>query len=348
MKKKVMKKPIDVKLQEKFLNSKLDICKNFLYFIIAPLILMLVGIILISTVGFNLSNQLTGYSTFTIYVNNENNFGENIASYDLNNTKDYEKVKNLIEDTLSNQGIKISSYRTATMNIDDYLVINGQAVQVDFANTLGKDKINEQNQTLKDSLLVAFGYNDYTQAVSDIDYIQPIQTFDYVIALLAGIVFALVASMLYISLRYNKLAFIPMLMIVFLDLLTVLSLILICRIVVSLNIGVVLLTTLCLSLFNIFYLYSKLKYNIKTDKYSHTNLKDIVNSTSKEIFIKKSIIYIWLILFFIIFIAISVPGVRYVALGILISLIVTLYNSSFVLPSIVATIYKTNNKKKLI
>ena len=78
-----------MQLNQKIINSKFNITKNFLYFLIVPAVIILVGIILLCTVGFNLGTDFTGSSTFKVYVNNENTLGEEIASYNLDNKDDY-------------------------------------------------------------------------------------------------------------------------------------------------------------------------------------------------------------------------------------------------------------------
>lgn len=336
-----MKKPYDLKFQDKVMNSKFDLCKNFLYFLIAPLIIMLVGIILVSTVGFNIGTDFSGYSTFRVYVNSQNDFGENFASYDLDNAEDYKAVKSIIENTFDAQNLDIVSYKVTTMNIDDYLVIDGQAIEIDFVNTVSSENRQLQNENLREGILTAFGYqNDYPLAVSTVDYVQPMQSFNYIIALLAGIVFAIVVSMIYLSIRYNAYAFVSTIMICAIDILSVLSLLLIFRVVVSMTIGIIVLSTLILSLLNIFAHYSKMKYNIRTDKFAEKRAIRVSELSAKELLVKKTIIYICLILFSIIMIAISVPAVRQVGLGLLISVIVTYYTSTFILPAFVGTIYK--------
>ena len=83
-----------------------------------------------------------------------------------------------------------------------------------------------------------------------------------------------------------------------------------------------------------------MKYNIRTDKFAEKRTIKVSELSAKEFLVKKTIMYICLILFSIIMIAISVPAVRQVGLGLLISVIVTYYTSTFILPAFVGTIYK--------
>ena len=51
-------------------KSKFNYCKNLKWFLIAPIAIILVGIILFSTIGFNLGLDFTGGSVLTVYSNN--------------------------------------------------------------------------------------------------------------------------------------------------------------------------------------------------------------------------------------------------------------------------------------
>ena len=119
-------------LDQKFKDSKLNISKNFIYYIIGPIVLMLVALIIVCTVNFNLGSDFAGYSSFKIYANNENKIESTV--YDLEKKSDYNEFKDKIETILDENGLKIISYRTSTMKISDYDVYYGQAVEVVFKN----------------------------------------------------------------------------------------------------------------------------------------------------------------------------------------------------------------------
>ena len=76
----------------KIKNSNLKISKNFLYYMIAPIVILLVGLILICTVGFNGGADLRGASTFTIYANAEGAYGQPSAQYDINKDGEFDAL----------------------------------------------------------------------------------------------------------------------------------------------------------------------------------------------------------------------------------------------------------------
>ena len=163
--------PFDQKLENKLIASNWKISKNFLYYMIAPLVILLTAIVLICTVGFNLGTDFTGGSTFKLYVNNEALLGENeqIKVYNLDNKDDYNEVYNKVKTILNKNGLKIVSYRKSSMDISEYKVFSGQAIEVIFRNKASGTDVANENESLKVQLLSEFNYNDYANAMSTVD-----------------------------------------------------------------------------------------------------------------------------------------------------------------------------------
>lgn len=336
-------------LNQKIVSSKFNITKNFLYFLIVPAVLLIVGIILLSTVGFNLGTDFTGKSTFKIYVNSDNSFGEEIAVYDLSNSDDYNEVYDKIELVIKDNDLKIDSYRTSTMNILDYKVDLGQAVEVSYQNISDDEsEIALLNNKVRSDLITAFGYNDYASAVSTIDVSPAKPSFNWAIGIVASIVFAYVVVAIYMAFRYNPSIFVVGLLQIVVDLILTISLVLITRLTVNLSFGIVLLTTFIMSIFNLFYYYSKTKSNLASGRFERAKNSEIANATTKELTFNKSLICIALLLVSILFSALAVDGVRNVALGIMICLIVIYFTSQTLLPSFWSVVFKKKNAKKVV
>lgn len=338
-------------LDSKIQNSKLNIPKNFLYFLIAPLLILLTGVILLCTIGFNLGTDFTGYSVVKVYVNNELEIvDETVSSYDLNDKKDYNKVYNKITDALSGQDVKITSYTISSMNIIDenFIVSNGQAVEIKYQhNTNNLELIEVADNTIRQNLIAEFSYQNYDQAVSSADFVEPATNLGWTIAIVASIVFAFIVSAIYMSFRYSPTASLVMLMQLALDLFLVIALLTICRLTINFSMGIILLATFAFSLFNIIYFYMKTKDNLKSEKHGKVGLSMLANVTTKEMIYKKMLIYGLVLIATILFIAVAVEGVRQVALGLLIALVVTFYTSTFILPSFWVTLFKDKKKQNL-
>ena len=95
-------------LEQRFKDSKLNISKNFIYYIIGPIILMLIAVVIVCTINFNLGSDFAGYSSFKIYVNNENTIATTV--YDLDKKRDYNDFKNKIKSIFDSKDLKIVSY----------------------------------------------------------------------------------------------------------------------------------------------------------------------------------------------------------------------------------------------
>ena len=98
-------------IDEKIENSKFSYTKNLKYFIIAPIIIIVVGIILLCTLGFNLGFDFTGGTNMTIFVNSSDWADENFSGqvYDIDD--DYETICNKISNVLNKYGLTASSFQ---------------------------------------------------------------------------------------------------------------------------------------------------------------------------------------------------------------------------------------------
>ena len=66
-----MNKKNKLSISKKIEKSKLDIVKNALYFVLLPVVILIVGVILLTTVGFSKGIDFAGGQTFKVYVNDE-------------------------------------------------------------------------------------------------------------------------------------------------------------------------------------------------------------------------------------------------------------------------------------
>ena len=243
--------PFDQKLENKLIASNWKISKNFLYYMIAPLVILLTAIVLICTVGFNLGTDFTGGSTFKLYVNNEALLGENeqIKVYNLDNKDDYNEVYNKVKTILNKNGLKIVSYRKSSMDISEYKVFSGQAIEVIFRNKASGTDVANENESLKVQLLSEFNYNDYANAMSTVDAKVGKNAFNFSMEILAGIVVGLALVVIYMLIRKYRGLTIMMIMQVALDLLILFGLLLVCRPIINLNLGIAVIISFILSSF---------------------------------------------------------------------------------------------------
>ena len=333
-------------LENKIKNSKHSPTRNFLYYVIAPLVVLLAGIILFCTVGFNYGVDFTGGSSFTIYTNNDAIY-QDVESYDLDDAEDYSIVYNKIVDVLADGNCTLVSCQTTKVDIFEDNVFGGQAIKVVYQNSAtGEDAIANQNEALRSRILSNFEYQSHQNALSSIDTIEPSYTFNWLAGLLSAILFAMLACAVYFAVRFGLYAFVMTILQVAFDGLLTLSLLAICRVTVNMSVGIVILASVVLSLANIFLFLNKTRDGVKAGRYAKMRNNDMADATTKDLAVKKGIAYIIMLLVAIIFVALSVSGIRMVALGIILALVVTFYTSNFVLGSVWATIYRPKKIKK--
>lgn len=333
------KKNCFARLNKRIENSKVDMVKKALYFLIVPFVILLVGIILLTTVGFSKGIDFSGGQTFKVYVNNEDKL-ENSTVYDLNKDKDYNEVYKKITFVLQENGANLISYQTSTVDIKEYDVYGGQAVKVTYQSNI------EDQSLLRADLIEAFGYESYDGAISSIDEVIPVSYTNLVFGLIAGILLGIIAITIYMSFRFSRSAFFTVFLQSALDIFLTLGLMLICRVPVNLTVGIVVLAAFFMSILNCFVYYNKVRENRKAGLYDKLSNSDIANRVTKQIAVKKTVVYIGAILVSLLFIIFSVNAIKVVALGILFACIASYYTSTFLLPTLWAVIDKPKKKKQ--
>ena len=334
-----------ISMDKKIANSKFSPTGKILYFLISAVVILITGIILSCTVGFNWGADFTGSSSFKIYVNNEASF-ENVAVYDLNDKEDYNAVYEKIDAVLDEYDLKIVSYRTSSINLmTQYNIPDGQAVEVFFQNKATEDdKIEVENQLLRSAIIAEFDYANFENAVTSVDFTPAQSSFNWIIGILAAIVFGVLAAIVYMMFRYHKSAWIVLILQVALDVLLFAGLLSITRLTVNLSVGIAILSAFVLSIMNAFVFYSKTKENIKSGNFEESNNKKIADASVKGVLFKKVLAYAVMVLITIILAIVAVEGVREVALAVLIALVVTFFSSTFFTPAIWSVVYKEKKK----
>lgn len=331
-----------ISLEKKIINSKFSFTKHALYYMIVPALILIVGIILNFTVGFNLGTDWTGSSSVKVFVNYEETLVD-ANSYNLNDSKDFSTVFGKVKTVFEENNLKIVSYRTSTMKYD---IVNGQAVEVVFQNNSTKEAdINNENEELRQALIAEFEYANYENAVSTVDFAPAQYSFNWAIGLLAGIVFGLISTIIYMMFRYDKSAWVVLVLQTALDFLLTMSLICIFRLTINLTIGIAILSTFIMTILNTFVYYAKMKENIKSGKFAGMKNDQMANTTVKETLFKKTVLFAILLLLTFVIAIISVEGIREVALALSVALITTYFTSTFFTPAVWKVVYKESKKK---
>lgn len=338
-----MNKKNSISIANKIENSKIDIVRMSLRFVLIPIIILLVGVILFATVGFTQGIDFTGGYTFKIYVNNEAKL-ENATVYDLDERKDYDEVYKKISLILEENNVNLVSYQTAKVNLPEYDVYDGVAVSVTYQT----NEHSKEPSEIRGKLVDVFGYSEYDTAVSIVEEVYAVESFNWMIVLVATVLFGLISAIIYMSIRYSKSAIFVMFIQVALDVFLTLGLMLIFRVTVNLSVGIIVLSAFFVSMINSFIFYNKIKENRKSGLCENKTNTEIANKATKQIAYKKFVAYICAIVVALVFIILSVSAVRAVAVGILLMLVATFYTSTFLLPTFWSVVDKEKKNKKKI
>ena len=335
-----------LKLENTIKNMQHSPARNFLYYIIAPLAVLLIGIILFCTVGFNYGVDFTGGSTVMVYVNNDSIY-QDATTYDLDASEDYAIVCDKIASVLADANCTLVSCQTTKMDIYEDGVYGGMAVKIVYQNsTSDKDAIAIQNDAIRDRIITNFEYQSHQNAVSTIETVAPQYSFNWLAGLLAGALFALLACAVYFAFRFGFYSALLTILQVSLDASVTLALLAICRITMNMNSAVILLVSVAFSLLNIFLFLNRTRDSVNGGRFVKMRNTQMADTTTKELAVKKGIMYITLLLASIVFVAVATAGVRMIALGTILTLVVTFYTSNFVLGGIWAVVYRPKKVKK--
>ncbi|MBO5394367.1 MAG: hypothetical protein J6A28_00485 [Clostridia bacterium] len=328
-------------LENKIKNSNFQITKNFLYYAIAPVVVLLVGIILLCTVGFNASTEFTGGSTFSVYVNNGGEYSQS-TTYDID--KDYNLLCGKIADVLNEENCVVESFHKTQIDIEG-VVAGGDAIKVVFKNS--SENVEGQNQAIKDRVLSAiYGDSSNEDAMTDVSSFKGTISLGWTIALVGAVIFAIALASIYLAFRGRS----PMWLIAVvqgvIDIMVTAGLILICRIPVGTGVAAVIASCGFVSLVNCFCFLSRAKHNIANGLYDKITKSRMADTTTKELAFKKGIIAAVCAIIVILLTIVPVSGIRYAALSALVMLITTFYTTHFITPALWTATYKTTKKIK--
>lgn len=315
------------KLQNKFNNSNYDFTKHFRYLMFIPLILVLVGLIVFSFCGFNLSYDFT--DTYSITVKYSSSLEENVKNeYKYNITK-------IIKDN------NVSSYEFTISQDSSYNILTYRYRAIDNKN---ESQMIELGETIKDDI-VALGINENDVTVSDL--IPKAYQANIIGNLALAFGLGLVGVIIYLFIRFDYASALNIIVSMFIDWLLLFAIYSICRIPMDISILAVFVTTTLLGLVNNVVLYDKIRENLNDEQNSKLLNNELIslsirNNLSFNII---SNMIIWIALFIVM--AVSITSVKFAILPILIWMILNIVTINMILPFVWTKLYNRTKDIKL-
>ena len=348
-------------LDETVEKSKFDFCKNLKWFLIAPLVIILVGIILLCTVGFNLGIDFTGGSNMTIFIDEKGAYSETKLDAD----KDAKIIKKKIQDVLNKHDLKITTLQSTTIDAEDLGISKGSAIIVKYQNdnSLETEEIEAINDQIRLELLKAFGY--ITEADGDVD-VGNIGEFNKAVLVQNGgvttasasaelmlksfiaLLVAVALILIYIAIRFEFTSGLAAILALFHDILVTASVVLICRIQVNVAFIAALITILGYSINNTIIIFDRMRDKTKIAKNSNEKIdnKIIANNAVKETMLRSILTGITTFIMIFMITVIGVADIREFAFPIMVGILAGFYSSVFMTPGLWAIAYRPRKRKK--
>ena len=361
-------------IDDKIANSKFSFTKNLKYFLIAPIIITIVGIVLLCTLGFNLGFDFTGGTNMTIYTNGERleNSAFSEQSYDVDKDEDYNTVLEKIDGVLGEFNLEASSYQKTTIDINadrglGFVISDGGAVIVKFQN--GEGDVEEVNHKIRLALMEEFGYislpeNTDIMSLDDSTVQSYIDGTNYSALIANGgvttasasnelmmrsflaLLVAIVLILIYVAIRFELTSGLAAILALFHDIIITSSIMLICRVQINSAFIAALITILGYSINNTIIIFDRIRENVKMSK----NLGKINNFEVADRSVRQTLtrsILTTLTTFIMIFFVtvIGVSDIQEFAFPIMIGILSGFYSSIFLTPGLWAIAYRPSKKK---
>ena len=355
---KKYKKTSKFSLDEKIENSKFNFCKNLKWFLIAPIVICLVGVVLLCTLGFNLGIDFTGGSNMTIYLDTDGTYtvDDSVVS------TDQRVLEQKINNVLREYGLDINTYQDTTMNISGMGIEDGKAVIIKYQNNnkLETAKIEETNNKIRLDLLKAFKYVDENATLETIGSIEESALIanggittasassELMMKSFIALLVAILLILVYVAFRFEFTSGLAAILALFHDLLVTTSIMLICRIEINVSFIAALVTILGYSVNNTIIIFDRMRSDLKTAKQSNAKIsnQEVANGAVRASFMRTILTTLTTFIMIFMVTVIGVPDIREFAFPIMIGILAGFYSATCLTPGLWAIAYRPKKNKK--
>ena len=355
---KKYKKTSKFSLDEKIENSKFNFCKNLKWFLIAPIVICLVGVVLLCTLGFNLGIDFTGGSNMTIYLDTDGTYTVDDSVVSTNQRVLEQKINNVLRE----YGLDINTYQDTTMNISGMGIEDGKAVIIKYQNNnkLETAKIEEINDKIRLDLLKAFKYVDEDATLETIGSIEESALIanggittasassELMMKSFIALLVAILLILVYVAFRFEFTSGLAAILALFHDLLVTTSIMLICRIEINVSFIAALVTILGYSVNNTIIIFDRMRSDLKTAKQSNAKIsnQEVANGAVRASFMRTILTTLTTFIMIFMVTVIGVPDIREFAFPIIIGILAGFYSATCLTPGLWAIAYRPKKNKK--
>lgn len=315
-----------------FMQKDFNIVKNWKYYFVAPLVLILVAIIVFACIGFNLGIDFTGGTILEV------NFGTDIS------TSEYNTYKSQIETVLKDNGITKYSMQKEGSTED-------AAISIKFQDINGKSEddmaelISEVKADIEEKLNP--GNTNSQFEVEDSQRIGASASSNLITNALLAVSIATVLMLIYIAIRFEFASGVAAIVALLHDVLVMCALVIICRIQINSSFIAALITIIGYSINNTIVIFDRIRENLRKPEYAKTTNAQMVDISVKQTLTRTIYTSLTTIMSVLLLAIIGVSSIREFLLPIIFGLFAGTYSSVFVSGSIWSFIYNRSKDKRL-
>lgn len=316
-------------LKEKIKNCDYNFAKNVLYHLIAPCVILLVGIILLCTVNFNLSYDFKESTVATVVI----------VDKDLDKNEVYSNAQKDIKEVCKQNGIDFVIYQKVETNYyGDAISVKFDRVSDEVKEKLEKDLLEKFYPTLTDK----DEQNEYVK----VDNVDKGLSNGATISTVLAVLVTYIALFIYTSSRKGLCAGFVSLFANILTGITLAGLLLITRVKVSIaTLSVFALVTILSQVFSHLY-FTKLYSHQSKEIHSKTSKVELANLTIRDL-LKPYLMMTLLLLIGALFMAVMpIQAVASFGYSLFLGVISVMFYNIMVVPGLWVMFYIPKKKKK--
>lgn len=312
-------------LDEKIKNLKFNVFSNIKYLVIAPAVILLVGLILLCTIGFAKSIDFTGGYVAKVYIGTEYT---------------YEEGQNMIDSVLTDNGLVASLYQMTEEEGENYITVKYQQ-----NSSLTDIQMENLNNEVVDDLFSVFGYD--SEDMQQSKYVVGNQRIDAslgkqaLVNTFSVIVLASVLMLVYFIIRFGHQSAMTALIAVYHDILVALALALIFRIEINMTFLSALVAIFVYYFVNNALFFAKTKQNIEEKMPS----KEIAEKSIKGHLHFELIMTWFTLIMLVLFSLVGVSSILPFTIVTIFGVLASFYSTMFLAPVLWSFVYLPKKKK---
>ncbi len=350
-------------IDDKLVGTKFDFCKNLKWFLIAPILICLVGLIVFCCVGFKLGIDFTGGSVMTVYVDNTGEYTYDDSKYDLN--KNRGEIERIVISVLEKHGLSVSTFQDTTMSEEHKLVPKGSALIIKYQNNndLTSSEIEDVNHEIRLEMLKAFKYVEQNATLDELEgkYVEVASlveeggittaaaSSELLMKSFIALLVAVVLILIYVAIRFEITSGLAAILALFHDVLVTASIMIICRVQVNVAFIAALITILGYSINNTIIIFDRMRDSLKMARQSDKKIvnTEIANMAVKNTMMRSILTTITTFIMIFLITVIGVADIREFAFPIMIGIMAGFYSSVFITPGLWSIAYRPKKKKSI-